>query len=198
VELIPVFHLQSKPLPQGATTTTMIDFSQNYFALFGLAPRYRLDDGQLDAAYRKLQSEVHPDRHAAAAEAERRLALQSSARVNEAYRALKNPVDRAQYLLGLNGVEAMAETDTALRPEFLEHQLERREAVSDAAASGDRRELDALLAKVRAEMGDLEHVLESELDREHALDSARTTVRELKFLSKLATDIESAIAELES
>lgn len=198
MELIPVFHLGSKPLPQEAPTTTMIDFSQNYFALFGLAPRYRLDAGQLDAAYRKLQSEVHPDRHAAAAEAERRLALQSSARVNEAYRALKNPVDRAQYLLGLNGIEAMSETDTALRPEFLERQLERREAVSDAAASGDRRELDALLAKVRAEISDLEHVLESELDREHALDSARTTVRELKFLSKLVADIESAIAELES
>ena len=198
MELIPVFHLGSKPLPQGATATTMIDFSQNYFALFGLAPRYRLDAGKLDAAYRRLQSEVHPDRHAAAAEAQRRLALQSSARVNEAYRALKNPVDRAQYLLGLNGIEAMSETDTALRPEFLEHQLERREAVSDAAASGDRRELDALLTKVRTEMGDLEQVLESELDREHALDSARTTVRELKFLSKLVADIESAIAELES
>jgi hypothetical protein len=47
-------------------------------------------------------------------------------------------------------------------------------------------------------MGELEHALENELDREHALGSARTTVRELKFLSKLAADIESAIAELES
>ena len=89
----------------------MIDFSQNHFALFGLAPTYRLDAQQLDAAYRRLQNEVHPDRHAAAAESDRRLALQASARVNEAYRALKNPVDRAQYLLSLHGIDAMSETE---------------------------------------------------------------------------------------
>ncbi len=62
----------------------MIDFSQDYFALFGLPPRYRFDADQLDLAYRTLQREIHPDRYAVADEAERRLALQSSARVNEA------------------------------------------------------------------------------------------------------------------
>ena len=75
----------------------MIDFSQNYFALFGLPQRYGFDPEQLDAAYRALQRVVHPDRYAAAGDAERRVALQSSARVNEAYRALKDPVGRAQY-----------------------------------------------------------------------------------------------------
>ena len=109
----------------------MIDFSQDYFALFGLPPRYRFDAARLDAAYRALQTQVHPDRFAAAGEGERRLALQSSARVNEAYRALKDPVGRAQYLLSLHGVDATSETDTALPIDFLERQLERREAVDD-------------------------------------------------------------------
>ena len=67
----------------------MIDFSQNYFALFGLPQRYRFDPEKLDTAYRALQRVVHPDRYAAAGDAERRVALQSSARVNEASRALK-------------------------------------------------------------------------------------------------------------
>jgi len=176
----------------------MIDFSQNHFALFGLKPRYRLDQRRLDAAYRRLQSEVHPDRHAAAADAQRRLALQSSARVNEAYRALKNPVDRAQYLLSLNGIDAMSETDTMLPEEFLEEQLARREAVSEAAAKREAQTLDRLRSEVQEEMHGLDSVLESELDQARALDAARATVRKLKFLSKLAADIESTIADLEA
>src|SRR6266478_4559144 len=114
-------------LPLGADKKTMIDFSQDYFALFGLPPRYRFDADQLDLAYRALQREIHPDRYATGDEAERRLALQSSARVNEAYRALKDPVGRAQYLLSLRGIDALAETNTALPAEFLQHELERRE-----------------------------------------------------------------------
>jgi molecular chaperone HscB len=175
----------------------MIDFSQDYFALFGLPPRYRCDARLLDAAYRRLQSEVHPDRFAAAGETERRLALQSSARVNEAYRALKDPVDRGQYLLSLHGIDALSETDTVLPSDFLEYQLERREAVGEAAALGDARALGTLLSDVRAEVAELEHVLADELDGARALDAARTTVRKLKFLSKLAADIEGTIAEVE-
>ena len=86
----------------------MIDFSRNHFELFGLPARFRLDGPVLDAAYRRLQSDVHPDRHAHADDAVRRIAAQSSARVNEAYRALKDPVRRAQYLLQLHGVDAGA------------------------------------------------------------------------------------------
>src|SRR6202162_875462 len=98
----------------------MIDFSQDYFALFGLPARYRFDPAELDAAYRKLQTEVHPDRFAAAGEDERRLALQSSSRVNEAYRALRSPLERANYLLLLRGGDGVGEKDTALSPEFLD------------------------------------------------------------------------------
>ena len=82
----------------------MIDFSRNHFELFDLPPRFRFDAAVLDAAYRKLQSAVHPDRFARGTDVERRLAQQSSARVNEAYRALKDPVQRAQYLLQLHGI----------------------------------------------------------------------------------------------
>ena len=66
----------------------MIDFSRNHFELFGLPERFRFDAASLDRAYRELQSEVHPDRFATSDDTERRVALQSSARVNEAYSAL--------------------------------------------------------------------------------------------------------------
>jgi len=122
----------------------MLDFSRNHFDLLGLPVRYGMDAAALDAAYRALQTEVHPDRFAGGSDADKRLALQASARVNEAYRALKDPVQRAQYLLSLNGVDAVGDTDTQLPLDFLERQLERREEASEALAKADEHTLSSL------------------------------------------------------
>jgi molecular chaperone HscB len=175
----------------------LIDFSQDYFALFGLPTRYRFDPDQLDRAYRALQRDIHPDRHAAGNDAQRRLALQSSAHVNEAYRALKDPVERAQYLLSLRGVDAQAETDTALPGEFLERELERREAVADAHKARDAARLDELLRDLRADADALERSLADALDAER-WNAARDAVRELRFLAKVGDDIEAALSEVDS
>ena len=175
----------------------MIDFSRNHFELFGLPERYCLDTASLERAYRALQSEVHPDRFARAGEAQQRLALQSSARVNEAYRALRDPVARAEYLLSLHGVEAFAETDTALPFEFLDRQLERREAAEAALRARNATQLGALADEVRADAQTLEQRLAARLDAEAAWDAARSDVRELRFLAKLAADIDEMQAEIE-
>ncbi|MFO1399071.1 MAG: Fe-S protein assembly co-chaperone HscB [Burkholderiales bacterium] len=175
----------------------MIDFSRNHFQLFDLPQRYRIDGAALDAAYRALQATVHPDRHAQADDAQRRVAMQASARVNEAYATLKDPVLRAQYLLRLHGVEAVGETDTALPFDFLEAQLERREAAEDARRAGDDRTLAALLADVRAAARDLEARLGSELDDARAFAHARTHARQLTFLAKLAQDLDEILAALD-
>ncbi len=176
----------------------MIDFSRNHFELFGLPERFRFDSGALDRAYHALQGEVHPDRFAADGDAARRMALQSSARVNEAYRALKDPVDRAQYLLSLRGVDAPADTDSALPLDFLERQLERREAAADAQAARDGPALEALLANLRADCAAREGELAALLDNGGASDAARMRVRELKFLGKMAADIDAMLGDLES
>jgi molecular chaperone HscB len=175
----------------------MIDFSQDYFALFGLPARYRFDPAELDAAYRKLQTEVHPDRFAAAGDDERRLALQSSSRVNEAYRALRSPLERAHYLLLLRGIDALAETDTALPPEFLEQQLECRESMAEAVARRDAGALTALQKSVEGEAAELELSLAEQLDLAEIPTEAQVTLRKLKFLSKVGGDIAAAIAEIE-
>jgi molecular chaperone HscB len=175
----------------------MIDFSQDYFALFGLPARYRFDPAALDAAYRKLQTEVHPDRFASAGDDERRLALQCSSRVNEAYRALKSPVERASYLLSLRGVDALSETDTALPSEFLEQQMELRESMVGAVAGRDVDALAALRKEIEAGADALERTLAEELDLATTPPGARMNLRQLKFLSKVAEDISAAIAELD-
>jgi len=171
----------------------MIDFSQDYFALFGLPPRYRFDPAALDAAYHALQRAVHPDRYAAAGETERRMALQSSARVNEAYQALKDPVGRAQYLLSLRGIDALAETDTALPMEFLQRELERREAMDAVQSGADRSGLTRMLETVRADANALEATLADRLEAQQ-WHAARDALRELRFLTKVADDLEAAIA----
>jgi molecular chaperone HscB len=175
----------------------MIDFSRNHFELFGLPERFRFDPALLDQAYHALQSEVHPDRFAHAGEAEQRLALQSSARVNEAYRALRDPVARAQYLLSLRGIDAFAETDTALPYDFLERQLERREAASEALAARDASRIRAIAAEVRADAERLEQRLAARIDTEGAFDAAREDVRQFRFLAKLGADIDEMQMELE-
>jgi molecular chaperone HscB len=110
---------------------------------------------------------------------------------------LKDPVSRAQYLLSLHGIDALGETDTALRPEFLQQQLARREFIADAHAERDATKLAALLEDTRSDIGTLEARLAKHLDGEQGLAAARDDVRELRFLTKVAADIEAALADLE-
>jgi molecular chaperone HscB len=175
----------------------MIDFSRNYFELFGLPQRFQSDSASLENAYRRLQTEVHPDRFASAGEQEKRLALQSSARVNEAYRALKDPVSRAQYLLSLHGIDALSETDTQLTMDFLERQLERREAAAEAVSANNSSALASILADVRQEANDLVRALADTMDKQQSFADARMPVRELKFLAKLANDLDAMQSSLD-
>src|SRR5919108_2392604 len=117
---------------------------QNHFELFGLPPAFALDGEALERSYREIQSRVHPDRFAHAGDAERRASLQWTTRVNEAYRVLKDPVQRARHILELHGVDVAFETDTAMPPDFLMQQMELREALESAVDSKDPSRLDAL------------------------------------------------------
>ena len=174
----------------------MLDFARNHFELFGLPVRYALDATALEAAYRDLQRNVHPDRHASSDAATRRLALQAAARVNEAYRTLGDPVERARYLLGLRGVDAFDETDTTLDVGFLERQLERRERAEGALDARDEEALDALLREVRGDAKAIEATLGALLDAQAPPAAARARVRELKFLDKLAGDLDEMLGQV--
>ncbi len=176
----------------------MIDLYRNHFSLFGLPRRFRLDTDALDRAYRQLQSDVHPDRFASADDAQKRLASQSSARVNEAYSALKNPVTRAQYLLWLEGIDAAAETGPQLPVDFLERQLERREAANDAVAAHDARALGTLLSEVRTDAREMESQLLQQFDGAGTHGETPMRVRELMFLAKLAEDLDAMQGTLDS
>jgi len=102
------------------------------FVLFALPATFAQDRGALDARWKELQREAHPDRFAAQGGAAQRLAMQWSVRINEAYQRLKNPIKRATYLCQLNGFPIQAETNTAMPADFLMQQMAWREELDDA------------------------------------------------------------------
>ena len=118
------------------------------FELFGLPRRFALDRAELDARWRELQAEVHPDRFAAEGAAAQRVAMQWAVRVNEAYQRLKDPLKRAAYLCELRGAPIDAENNTAMPPDFLMQQMAWREALDEARRR--RRRVEALAAEVDA------------------------------------------------
>ncbi len=173
-----------------------MDFKQNHFELFGLTPVFRIDAGRLEAAYREIQNQVHPDRFASGGDAEKRLSMQWSTRVNEAYQTLKSALPRARYLLQLQGIEALAET--TMPPAFLLQQMEWHEAIAEARASRKMNSLDGLMGEMRAESKRVEIELASQIDDTQDYAGAAVSVRKLKFLHKLIEEIGDAQEELET
>lgn len=162
---------------------------KNHFALFGLRPAYALETESLERSYREIQTQIHPDRYAHAGDAERRASMQWTTRVNEAYRTLKSPVQRARYLLEMNGVDVQLETNTQMPSDFLLRQLELREALAGAKQP---KALDALLAEVRQQQRLLEDALAQLIDARKDYAAAASEVRKLMFLDKLAAQIDLA------
>lgn len=165
----------------------------NFFELFGLPVGFDIDAGDLSLRYRDLQRRVHPDRHATATAEERRLAMQFTTLVNEAYQTLKEPVRRGRYLLGLEGLVADGETDTAMAPAFLMQQMELREALDEARHDKNPAErLAALAGEVGRRMQDkIGEFRDCYAQGPAARLQAKNAVREMQFLEKLQKEIGS-------
>ena len=170
------------------------DFNRNHFELLGVPPAYAVDSARLESGYRALQSQVHPDRFAAATEAERRVAMQWAARANEAYRTLRDPVDRARYLLSLKGFDTGEESNTAMPADFLMQQMEWREAVAEASSGGEAARLRELRKALHEERAGMLRQLERAIDAESNYDAGCSLVRKLRFLEKLDEEIDEALA----
>ena len=175
-----------------------IDLTQDYFSLFELPRAYAVDDRALEAAWHRLQSQVHPDRYAHLPDADKRRSMQWATRVNEGFRTLQKPLARAQYLLVLAGVDAGVETNTAMSAEFLMEQMEWREAVAEAREAQEYGELEQLHYRVRQRMSKRYEQLAELLDDQHDYALAADRVRRLMFLEKLLAEIDDGMAALEA
>jgi len=163
------------------------------FELFQLPVQFAQERALIDARWKELQREAHPDKFAAQGAAAQRLAMQWSVRINEAYQRLKNPLKRASYLCELHGAPINAENNTAMPPAFLIQQMEWREALEDASTLA---QLEAIAeetsAAEQAQLAVIAHALDVQQD--HA--KAANDVRSLMFIQRFGTEVEARIDQL--
>ncbi|MEP6722451.1 MAG: Fe-S protein assembly co-chaperone HscB [Variovorax sp.] len=162
------------------------------FELFDVPATFAQDRAALDARWKELQREAHPDRFAAQGASAQRVAMQWSVRINEAYQRLKNPIRRASYLCELNGSPIEAENNTAMPGDFLVQQMEWREALDDVA---DESGLDALRDEVDAGRAHALSSLDRLIDEKGDYPGATRQVRALMFIERFAEDIDAKAAQ---
>jgi molecular chaperone HscB len=178
----------------------MLDFSKNYFELFGLPVGYIVDANALSDRYRELQRIVHPDRYANASDQERRLSVQGAALINEAYDTLKDPVARGSYLLNLHGIEMDAHNESTQDMEFLMQQMELREELEGVRNRPDPyAAVDDISTRVNQQITSLvgQMAVQFETSTQEQLEEAREILRKMRFLQKLRSEAESVAADLE-
>ncbi|KAJ2452751.1 molecular chaperone [Coemansia sp. RSA 2336] len=154
--------------------------SATYFdVLLGKDATFDVDIGQLRRKFLRLQQAVHPDSFSQREDTERRLAEAQSAWINHAYATLKDPLQRAHYLLELSG-RAVREEDQATDPELLMEVMETREQIEAATSSEQIASLQRHNeAEIAAEIREL-----SQAFAVGDLDSAQRGANRLQYLRR--------------
>lgn len=123
----------------------------DYFAFFGLPQKLQIDEGALERRFHQLSWKLHPDNFVKASEYEGQLALERSSELNDAYRTLRDPVSRVEYLLLRAGVRKEGTTKQQVPPELLEEVFELNESLDELrearAEGGELSELRSKLAE---------------------------------------------------
>jgi len=172
-----------------------MNLQSNDFELFGLSPQFEQDRTAIDARWKELQREAHPDKFAAQGAAAQRVAMQWSVRINEAYQRLKEPLRRAAYLCELNAAPVNAENNTAMPAAFLMQQMEWREALDDANSPAD---LDALGVQVLAARHEALKKCGQLLDEQQDYKGAVQQVRGLMFIEKFGNDVDARLDRMDT
>ena len=123
--------------------------------------------------------------------------MQWTTRLNEAYRTLKDPVQRGKHLLELHGVDVAFETNTRMPSDFLLQQLETREELEGAIAKKDAAFLDGLRGRLKRERQTLEAAIGEAIDARKDYAAAAHLVRKLMFLQKIDDEIDAAYEAIE-
>ena len=170
-----------------------LNLQSSDFELFGLPERFEQDRAAIDARWKELQREAHPDKFAAQAHAAQRVAMQWSVRINEAYQRLKHPLRRAAYLCELRGAPIDAENNTAMPADFLVEQMEWREALDEARTEADLEALESQLDRAR---NDTLQRIGRLLDQDKDAAAASREVRALMFIERFGHDVEARVDQL--
>ncbi|MDH5711129.1 MAG: Fe-S protein assembly co-chaperone HscB [Gammaproteobacteria bacterium] len=171
--------------------------SCNFFELFDIPVSYEIDIDLIQQRYRELQKVVHPDRFVNASDKERRISMQQTSWINEALNTLRQPVDRAIYLLKLKNVDLNLENETTMDAEFLMEQMEMREALSSISSKEDPiSELDRFSAQIKSKMQSLIKGFAAAYENDQ-LDEAKEWIRKMQFMQKARKEVDELSAKIE-
>jgi len=169
--------------------------TDNDFQLFGLPEQQAQERADVDARWKSLQAEVHPDRFAAEGAAAQRVAMQWAMRVNEAHQRLRDPLKRAAYLCELRGAPVQAENNTQMPAAFLMQQMEWREALDEVDGEAALQALDDDAAQAEATaLATVQRLLDDANDAA----AASSQVRALMFIQRFRADIDQRLAALDA
>jgi molecular chaperone HscB len=152
----------------------------DYFALFGLPRKLALDSLALEDEFHKLSWKLHPDNFMHSSEFERTLSLERSSQLNDAYRTLRDPISRVEYLLAHLAVRKEGATKQQAPPELLEEVFELNESLDELR---EARTEGAELAGLR------EHLSRAEESFQQKLDEADSE------LARMGTEWDAALDE---
>ncbi len=176
-----------QPLPQGA----------DFFSFFGLPHKLSLDLDTLEQRFHSLSWKLHPDHFARATENERQLSLERSSQLNDAYRTLRDPVARVEYLLSLSAMRKEGQKKQQAPPELLEEVFELNESLDELREARASGESSAQMPQLRTKLEAAQHKFESSLadvdkelarvstDWDAALDSAAADSAKKKLMERM-------------
>lgn len=171
--------------------------TSNFFEIFDVPVAYQVDLDLIQQRYRELQKAVHPDKFVNASDQEKRISMQQTSWINEAFNTLRQPVDRAIYLLKLKGVDLNLENETTMDMAFLMEQMEMREALSEVRSKDDPlEELDKFSRQIKNKMQSLVEGFSAAYEN-NQLDDAREWIRKMQFIQKAAKEVDELSAKIE-
>lgn len=173
------------------------DFSRNYFELFELEVLFQIDNAHLTDNYQKLQSEFHPDRFVDGDEQQKRIAMQATTFINEAYKTVSDEQSRARYMLELQGIPFDVEKDTTQDMDFLMSQMNLREQIDEVDSVEDPLDsLDELNSQARNDKKKLIQSFQKYYLSEDWME-AKEVVLKLQFFARLQQQINQKQEALE-
>jgi molecular chaperone HscB len=174
----------------------------DYFSFFGLERKLTLDASQLQKKFYELSREYHPDRFAQKPAGERLKAEEASAILNDGYRVLRDPVQRAEYVLKQEGFDVGEQRSKDVPPELLEEVFELNMALEelrqgDEDARGALRDAHQKFVGMRSavdgELADLGLRYDQTQDRA-VLQQLRGVLNRRRYIRNLVTEVEKEMA----
>jgi molecular chaperone HscB len=199
-----------------APTSTTQSKTVDYFAIFGLPRKLWIEMSGLEQKFLQLSWKLHPDNFVNASEQERELSLKRSSELNDAYRTLRDPVARVEYLLAIEGERKEGEKKQQAPPELLEEVFELNESLDElreAKASGEdlaglKARLETAEKNFQERLGDVDSELQATArEWDAALQSDSATRKKImarlnellnrrSYIRNLVTNVAKELAEV--